>query len=289
MGYIYKVTNKINNKLYIGKTIKTIEQRWHEHCWQAQNSAGSYFLLHKAILKYGQENFLLEPIWEGPNEELDAKEKQYILQYDSYFTHNKGYNMTYGGEGTVRYNDDEITALWNQGYRNYEIAEILNANPNTISIRIQALFGQGAGTQRKGECSRKPVLQYSIYGDLIKEWTCGQEAEIALNMSRGSVSRCCTKQRVIADGYFWKFTTDDTPIEELMVQYAKSPKCCQVNLIDDEGNIIKVYKSGKEAEQELGITHGKVSEICNHKYGRKTAKGYKFEWAYPIKRILYKS
>jgi hypothetical protein len=57
-----------------------------------------------------------------------------------------------------------------------------------------------------------------------------------------------------------------------------------VNLIDDNGNIIKTYESGKQAELELNLPRGKVSEVCNGK--RKHTKNYKFEWGYPIKRRL---
>lgn len=71
-----------------------------------------------------------------------------------------------------------------------------------------------------------------------------------------------------------------------MLNYAKSMKCCAVDLIDDYGNIIKTYESGKAAELELDIARGRVSEVCNGKYGRKTANGYKFQWNYKVKREI---
>lgn len=61
-------------------------------------------------------------------------------------------------------------------------------------------------------------------------------------------------------------------------------KCCSVNLIDDNGNILCTYRSGQEAEKELNLPRGKVSEVCNQK--RPHTKGYKFEWGYPIKRRI---
>lgn len=60
-----------------------------------------------------------------------------------------------------------------------------------------------------------------------------------------------------------------------MYNYAKSNKCTMVDMIDDKNNIIKTYTSGKQAEQELNISRGKISEVCNHKYGRQTAGGYR--------------
>ena len=73
----------------------------------------------------------------------------------------------------------------------------------------------------------------------------------------------------MAGNFLWKRSDDDTPVEELMLNYAKSMKCRSVDVIDDYGNIIRTYESGKAAELDLGITRGKVSEICNNKYGRK--------------------
>ena len=74
-----------------------------------------------------------------------------------------------------------------------------------------------------------------------------------------------------------------------MEAYAKSRGCIKVDLIDDNGNIIKTYNSAHQAEVDLKLTRGKVSEVCNHKYGRKTVGGYRFQWNYPLKRKLYEN
>ena len=65
-GIIYKITNIINNKVYIGQTVNTIKQRWNKHCHS--NGCRS---LYNAILKYGKENFNIEIIETLPIEELD--------------------------------------------------------------------------------------------------------------------------------------------------------------------------------------------------------------------------
>jgi hypothetical protein len=88
----------------------------------------------------------------------------------------------------------------------------------------------------------------------------------------------------MAGGYLWKFVYDDTPIIQLQERYAESPLCKEVNLIDNNGNIIKSYENGRQAEIELDLPRGKVSEVCNGK--RKHTKNYKFEWGNPIKRRL---
>ena len=286
MGYIYLITNHINGKRYVGQTVNPIHYRWSKHIEEAYGGNKSNSLLHRAIIKYGASNFGVNILEECADTELNEKEKNYIKKYDTYYTHNKGYNMTWGGEGVTKYSDDEILYLWNQGYRNCEIARLLGAKDTTISLRIQSLIGNNAAKARRVDSRKISIIQYDLQGNYIKEWESASIAEKELNLSQGSISRCCNKQRTNSGNFLWKKSSDDTPVEELMLNYAKSMKCCAVDLIDDYGNIIKTYDSGKAAELELGIARGRVSEVCNGKYGRKTANGYKFQWNYKVKREI---
>ena len=59
-GRIYQITNKINNKKYIGKTIKSLSTRFYNHCYSSKNGSTTYF--HKALRKYGKNNFFIEEI-----------------------------------------------------------------------------------------------------------------------------------------------------------------------------------------------------------------------------------
>ena len=93
---IYKITNNINGKAYIGQS-KNIERRWKQHIYHAINSnEDCNSLLYKAIHKYGIENFKFEVITECSIDELDKLEIFYIEQYDTYYN---GYNLTLGGSG----------------------------------------------------------------------------------------------------------------------------------------------------------------------------------------------
>ena len=286
MGYIYLITNLENQKRYVGQTVNTILHRWRDHVDEAYEGNKSNSLLHRAIIKYGASSFSIEQLEECQDKDLNEKVKYYIKEYDTYYTHNKGYNMSYGGEGNTKYSDEEILYLWNQGYRNCEIARLLGATQNTIGLRIKALVGNNAAQARRAMCAKVSVIQYDLYGNYIRDWDSVSSAEKELKLAAGSVSRCCNKQRTNSGNFLWKKSDDDTPVEELMLNYAKSMKCCAVDLIDDYNNIIKTYESGKSAELDLGIARGRVSEVCNNKYGRKTANGYKFQWNYKLKREI---
>ena len=96
--YIYKITNKINNKIYIGQVYnKTIQDRFKRHINEASEKSKSY--IGRAIYKYGKENFICELIDTASSlKELNEKEKYWISYYNS-TNHNIGYNLTPGGDG----------------------------------------------------------------------------------------------------------------------------------------------------------------------------------------------
>lgn len=99
MGEIYKVTNNVSGKIYIGKTKRKIRDRWLEHIRDAKNYPFKNIPLHKAIIKYGAENFRIETIETNiPEEELNYKEKYYIKKFNS-TNSSIGYNATVGGDG----------------------------------------------------------------------------------------------------------------------------------------------------------------------------------------------
>jgi len=107
---IYKATNKINGKAYIGKTTKTLEKRKKQHIIEAKNCK---FHFHKAIQKWGEVYFDWEVLFIAKNEkELNEKEIFFIKQYDTY---KNGYNQTKGGEGQLGWSPSEETRkVWSE-------------------------------------------------------------------------------------------------------------------------------------------------------------------------------
>ena len=100
-GYIYKITNKLNGKSYIGKT-NDLEKRWRYHLYALERNGQTP--LYRAMRKYGVENFefsVIETIECGSKEELNQRlcelEKHYIENYQTKSPN--GYNLTDGGEG----------------------------------------------------------------------------------------------------------------------------------------------------------------------------------------------
>ena len=96
-GIIYKATNKINNKIYIGQTTTDLEQRIYVHIYRAEKSleiTHTHFI--NAIRKYGKTNFIWEIIDDANSqEELNTKEQHWINYYNSI---EEGYNIQKGGQ-----------------------------------------------------------------------------------------------------------------------------------------------------------------------------------------------
>ena len=95
---IYKATNTINGKIYIGQTVEELKNRRSAHITRA--NSGSRYCFHNAIRKYGPDTFIWEAIFFCySKKEADAKESEFILSLNTKVP--VGYNMTDGGEGTL--------------------------------------------------------------------------------------------------------------------------------------------------------------------------------------------
>lgn len=98
-GIIYKVTNKENNKVYIGQTIQTLQERKNKHYYKARQESDYNTHFINALRKYPESSFIWEIIDESDSQDdLDNKEKKWIDYYNSV---NEGYNTKDGGQTIV--------------------------------------------------------------------------------------------------------------------------------------------------------------------------------------------
>jgi group I intron endonuclease len=129
---IYRATNIVNGKSYIGKTEKSLDIRRDQHLLAVKHK--SKFAFHRAIAKYGADAFewhICETC-KSPDE-LNDREREYIQLYESFGEN--GYNMTAGGEGQTGWIPSNITRAiwseqrrgkepWNKGMKTYQRAPI---------------------------------------------------------------------------------------------------------------------------------------------------------------------
>ena len=99
MFYCYKITNKINNKIYIGIT-NNPKRRWTDHIKYKGKHGEGHKPLYRAINKYSAINFKMDILSTKTSwNEICLEEIKYIKQYESFWTSGKGYNLTTGGQG----------------------------------------------------------------------------------------------------------------------------------------------------------------------------------------------
>lgn len=205
MGYIYKIVNDINDKVYIGKTEFNIKKRFKEHC---QDSKKKYENrpLYKAMNKYGTEHFSIEEIEECNN--LEEREIYWIKYYNSF---ENGYNATLGGDGKSYINYDIIIDLFLKGLNITEIANKTGHDKGYISqilkekgkisqndINIQSVKAQEKQVVMLDKNSKQEIKkfksvaeasQYCIDNNLSKDNIKGISAHI---------SQCCNGIRKTA-------------------------------------------------------------------------------------------
>lgn len=183
-GFIYKITNKVNGKSYIGQTRYTVEFRWRQHQHKKDNTH-----FHCAIAKYGAENFTVETLEECEIADMDSREIFYIAKYDTY---NNGYNSSTGGDGMrghsrVLTDDkyDEIKGLYLSGFSSNKIASLYKVDKATIQKLLKAMgvkfrsnklninkqeFEELVADYKSGYSLRELAKRYDCSGPGLKEY-----------------------------------------------------------------------------------------------------------------------
>ena len=217
---IYKITNTVNGKCYVGQS-RDIEARWAKHLSAYKSSPE--WELYRAFKKYGIAAFSFEVVEECTIEELNEREIYWITQYDSF---NNGYNMTLGGEACNGTNDKTVYQydLSGQFVKEYKSAHDA-ARENNIQFtnickvcrgerKTAGGFGwsydkhdsvQPIKTKRLGDGT---VLQFTKDGQFVAEYPTAAEADRVTGISRTTIGLVCKGKGKTAGGFVWKYKND---------------------------------------------------------------------------------
>lgn len=189
MTGIYKITNTVNNKVYIGQSID-IKKRWERHRIVAFNNNYPQYncLIYKAFRKYGLDKFIFEVLEECGEEDLNRLENLYIEKYNS-CNKDKGYNMICAdeGQGFEKLSDDEIEQIC-QLLKTTSISQINIAKEFNVS---QAYIS----SINLGRCKYTDKYTYPIRPKKRGHFCTDCGVEINKNSTR--CPDCANKQRVI--------------------------------------------------------------------------------------------
>lgn len=232
-GYIYKITNKINGKSYIGKTTD-LNKRFTQHF----SGRGCTKALNKAIEKYGKDNFTfecLETVIKNTLEELNTtlnnRECYFIKEYNTFGV---GYNCTLGGDGLSGISLSEETKAKISNSLKGRVESIETRQKKSLSrlgkkmsdnskekcrkaFRNRSIESENYRKQRIRETikgkhlsknvvnkiaikHKKAVLQFDLEGNLIKEYDSVTSIQVP---SPSNISSCCKGKSKTAYGYIW--------------------------------------------------------------------------------------
>lgn len=197
---IYKITSP-TGKVYIGqsinvenriKTYKYIGNRKHQH------------KLNNSIKKYGLENHTFKIIEECSIEQLNEREIYWIHHYKSVI---EGLNLTYGGEGGKQ--SEEVKNKKSKSMTGKKFSEETKKKMSESKKGHNMYTNDWKQKMRDGAwksgTSSKPILQYDLEGNFIREWNNMTEAAKYISKSTSAISECCKNKRKTAYGYKWEY------------------------------------------------------------------------------------
>lgn len=211
MAYIYKITNDINQKIYIGKTENSIQRRFSEHCRDAFRERNEKRPLYAAMRKYGISHFHIELIEETNNPE--EREIYWIEQYRSF---KNGYNATMGGDGK-RYIDYNLVITTYQHLQSMtDTAKQLGISTDQVSnILHNANISVLTSQQVIANKTSKITNMYDLQDNFIRSFASTNEAarymvenhltNCKMTTIKQHITEVCTGRRKTAAKYKWKY------------------------------------------------------------------------------------
>lgn len=209
-GFIYQISNDINDKVYVGKTLSSIEKRFNEHCKDAFRIRYEKRPLYDAMQKYGIEHFTISLLGEYPVEELSNREVFWIKEKNSF--HN-GYNATAGGDGKQLYDYDKFVAKYLSGELIKDIANDFECSVDVVRNALQLANIDTSINSTKKAC--KSIRAKKVNGEVVKDFDSRADAvkwlqDNGITLSRdrdniiAAIGRVANGQRKSAYGLIWE-------------------------------------------------------------------------------------
>lgn len=237
---IYYIKNKINNKIYIGSSIK-VKARWGCHKSALRKNKHHCIHLQRGWIKYGENNFeflLIEQCNKDIAEkELIAKEQAYL---DSHHF-------------DIKYNTNQI------------------AGKPPVDIELSRRTAKNNWLTGKFRTNFKPFERIDPNTGEVKEYAVSAEYALREGFNPKSIYACCNAKNASYANYYWQFLDGSTP--DYKFSYNKIfIKVQGVNLKDGSTLILTNFKECSY----LGFDYRKIRACCEQQRGRRSHNGYKW-------------
>lgn len=259
MPIVYKATNKVNGKVYIGQTIRTLEERAYFHF---KKTSCTFF--HNALLKYGKENFNWEVLNEtNIEEELNYYEKYWITFYKSN-QREFGYNLTDGGRENFNFTKEIIEGI-RQSVKDYFSNDENRAKQCKI---MQEFFKNNPDVIERGRQTR--IKDYQEHPEKRKE----KGEQIKQYYEEHPEARKLVSQKTIE-----QFSNPENRLKQSMLNGGKP-------FYAIKGEEIRKFNTQGEAGRELKMNVVGVGNVLRGK--SRSAKGWFFSYNEPTEPFYAK-
>lgn len=263
MSYIVYVHISPSNKLYIGITSKTLDER----AKKGRNYQGQYF--SRAIQKYGWDNIQHIVLLEGLSKEVACECEKYLIA--KYQTNNSkyGYNLTMGGDGTLgKKLSEESKRKIGDGNRGKIHSKELNEK---VSQSLKQYYKDNPESIEFQRNLKKELWKNSSYR---QKTILSMTGRVMSEEQKQKISRHNKGKHKFSD--YQKTLISNTVKaqheKEKQLGIKRNIPRKAVNQYSLDGEFIKTYESGRIAALQLGLQPIGISNCCNNK--RKMCGGY---------------
>lgn len=282
IGYVYKISNSENKKLYIGQTTNTVRKRWRDHISASKQKDTKGVILYDAMKEYGIDKFYVSSLetvradsFDELKNQLKKREIYYISKYNTVRPY--GYNCTIGGDSVsdfakrkvVQYSvvgefissfDSVADACKSIGdvHSDNSIHSVCRGERKTAFGYVWRYEGDSFDLfDAKHEDHSKRVCQYDKYGNLIATYISISEAARTLGKfnSNGKpkaspISECCHGNETSVYGYIWRFEGD--PFDKYNPQ--KYHYTRKISVCDKDMNVIETMRCAKDVCSKYNVS-----------------------------------
>ena len=211
MSYVYKITNDINGKMYIGQTNRTLAERFSEHLNEVKMSRSIGRPLYDAMRKYGVNHFHIEQIEET---NVPKERETYWIEY--YGTFKNGYNATFGGDGKRYIDYDLVIETYKKVGNMIETANKLGICVDSVSDILDIKNEDRRSiTDIMTDKYGKMVSMFDLNGVYLKTFATAYDAgryliqnkltNCKLNTIRTHIVEVCNGKRKSAASFIWSY------------------------------------------------------------------------------------